>query len=282
MPEGVEVKLTSEELNKFSTSYLLSNIKIIGGRYLRHGNPTGFDTFKKYLPLKLDKIESKGKGIFFVFEQEFYIYNTLGMTGHWSTKKDKYSVIQLTLSKNWKIKNSNLNLTENKSLYFRDIRNFGTIKFLMNRDDYLKEYNKLGPDMLDINTTFDIFSNRINKYKHKNITQILMSQNIISGVGNYIKAEALYRSKISPHHILIDLSNNQIQKLYQEIKNVMLESYSLQGNSFNTYRNFQSGGGNFYTMLKVYGRDYDPLGNKVIHEKTLDGRTTHWVHEIQT
>ena len=108
-----------------------------------------------------------------------------------------------------------------------------------------------------------------------------MNQSVVSGIGNYIKAEALYRAKISPHRLVKEISDESLLLLFNSVKDIMNESYQLQGNTFNTYRNFQSGGGNFSSMLRVYRQDVDSNGYEVVKEKTLDGRTTHWVKEIQ-
>jgi len=281
MPEGVEVKLTSEEVNEYIGGYTLLSMSIVGGRYKRHGPPKNWKDFKYQLPVKLNNVSSKGKGIFFHFDNEWTIYNTLGMTGQWSNTLDKYSVIKFVYSKK-KTNSNGKNSTNFKTIYFRDIRNFGTIKLVKGVDEKLKLYNRLGPDMMDESTTLELFRGRIAKFKNKNIAWILMSQHIISGIGNYIKAEVLYRAKISPHRNLKEVSDEKITALYYAIKEVMKKSYELQGNSFHTYRNFQSGGGKFYTLLRVYRQEKDPDGRQVIREKTLDGRTTHWVKEIQT
>jgi DNA-formamidopyrimidine glycosylase len=281
MPEGVEVKLTSEEVNGYIGGYTLLSMIIVGGRYKRHGPPKNWEDFKSQLPVKLNKVSSKGKGIFFEFDNDWTMYNTLGMSGQWSNTQDKYSVIKFIYSKKYENQEGKKS-TNLKTIYFRDIRNFGTIKFVYGKEESRKLYDRLGPDMMDESTTLELFRGRLAKYKHKNIVWILMSQHIISGIGNYIKAEVLYRAKISPHRNLEEISDEKITALYYAIKEVMKKSYELQGNSFHTYRNFQSGGGKFYSLLRVYRQEKDPDGRIVIREKTLDGRTTHWVKEIQT
>ena len=281
MPEGVEVKLTSEEVNSYIGGYTLISIRVVGGRYKRHGPPKNWDEFNSNLPIKLEKVSSKGKGIFFEFDNDWTMYNTLGMTGQWSNSLDKYSAIKFLYSKKY-VNNSSKSSTNLKTIYFRDIRNFGTIKLVKGIEEKQKLYDRLGPDMMDNSTTVDVFKTRLKKYAHKNISWILMSQHIISGIGNYIKAEVLYRAKISPHHALVNIPDEKITHLFDAIKEVMEKSYQLQGNSFHTYRNFQSGGGKFYKLLRVYRQEKDPEGYDVIREKTLDGRTTHWVKEIQT
>lgn len=281
MPEGPEVKIVTELINDYIKSYDIIDCKIIGGRYLRHGKPKNYDKFIENLPIKIDKIYSKGKGIFFDLEKGWYIYNTLGMTGQYSTEKDKYCALEFSFQKNKNLKNTDKVVNIKKKLYFRDIRNFGTIKFINDLTEYNYELNKLGPDLLDNDTTLIIFMDRIKKHKNKNITQVLMNQSIFSGIGNYIKSESLYKAKISPHHTIDDISDERLKELFNNIKQTMNDSYSIQCSNNKSYYNFQSGKGDFYKILKVYRKDYDIDGNIIISEKTLDGRTTHWVKSVQ-
>ena len=214
-------------------------------------------------------------------EKSWYIYNTLGMTGQYSTKKDKYCALEFNFQKNKNLKNTDKVLNIKKKLYFRDIRNFGTIKFINDLTEFNFELNKLGPDLLDNDTTLIIFMDRIKKHKNKNITQVLMNQSIFSGIGNYIKSESLYKAKISPHNIIDDISDERLKELFNNIKQTMNDSYTIQFSNDKSYYNFLSGKGDFYKMLKVYRKDYDIDGNIIISEKTLDGRTTHWVKSVQ-
>ena len=274
MPEGVEVRLTAEEVSKYICNNQLVSIEILSGRYKRHGNPQGFGEISSQLPLTINKVCNKGKGIFFHFDKDWFMYNTLGMTGQWTTTFQKHCNVKFVVQEPFPS-------LETFTIYFRDIRNFGTLKFIQGKDKLELLENRLGPDMMDESTDFNVFTNRVRKYNHKNITQVLMTQSVVSGIGNYIKAEALYRAKISPHRLVKEISDESLLLLFHSVKDIMNESYQLQGNTFNTYRNFQSGGGNFSSMLRVYRQDVDSNGYEVVKEKTLDGRTTHWVKEIQ-
>lgn len=281
MPEGPEVKIVTEILDNSIRSYDITNCKIIGGRYLRHGNPINYDRFLANLPIKVNKIYSKGKGIFFELEKNWYIYNTLGMTGQYSSIKDKYSTIEFTFKKKKNLRYTDKILNVCKKLYFRDIRNFGTFKFINDISEYNYELNKLGPDLLDINTTTAIFIEKIKKHKNKNITKVLMNQSIISGIGNYIKSESLYKTKISPYNIINDIPDEILNALFNNIRDIMFSSYKIQSSNNKYYYNFQSGKGDFYKILNVYRKNYDIYGNIVTSEKTEDGRTTHWVKNLQ-
>ena len=146
---------------------------------------------------------------------------------------------------------------------------------------YNYEVNKLGPDLLDINTTKAIFIEKIKKHKNKNITKVLMNQGIISGIGNYIKSESLYKAKISPHNIINNIPDEKLNELFNNIREIMFNSYNIQSSNNKYYYNFQSGKGDFHKILNVYRKNYDFNGNIIFSEKTEDGRTTHWVKNIQ-
>ena len=68
MPEGPEVACLSEELNKNLKNKMLKDFEFIGGRYVKHTLPEYFKEFKDCLPLKIIKVEYKGKLIIFHFD----------------------------------------------------------------------------------------------------------------------------------------------------------------------------------------------------------------------
>ena len=108
------------------------------GRY-RDKAPDNFLVFQELLPIKIEKVESKGKLIYFVFQNNFFLLNTLGMSGYWSFNSEKHTCVKLTYIKNKK----------EKSLYFNDQRHFGTLKFLRRKSDLNDKLKEIGPDMLN-------------------------------------------------------------------------------------------------------------------------------------
>ena len=75
MPEGPEVRITVEQLNKLVIKQKLVAININSGRYSKKV-PSGYHNFIEQLPLKLEKICCKGKFIWFEFEKGHYMFNT--------------------------------------------------------------------------------------------------------------------------------------------------------------------------------------------------------------
>jgi len=129
--------------------------------------------------------------------------------------------------------------------------------------------------------SFDFFYSRISKFPRKNICKALMNQRIISGVGNYIKSESLYRAGISPYHDIKDIPVEKLENLCFWIKAICRKSYEQGGATLATYTDMDNNPGNFVFSFNVYRKEKDPLGNPVIHAVTPDGRMTHWVPEIQ-
>ena len=263
----------SENLSTYCENMKVVSCNIKGGRYMRHGDPKGFQDFVSSLPLKIIKVFSKGKCLVIEFENENYLYNTLGMSGGWSHIKNKHSNVEFCL-----VNSENINT---KDLYFDDPRNFGQLKFLNSKKKIDEILENWGYDILSENTKLEHFIKMYKKYPNQNITKFLMNQKIMSGIGNYIKCESLYRSKISPEKNIGELSEQEIEVLFNNLKKVCKDSYNSQGNTILHYKDFDGNIGNFKSMLKVYGREYDDNGYKVLKSKFKDGRTTHWVKEIQ-
>lgn len=266
MPEGPELKTICDNL-QYLKNKSVNNISILSGRYTKvNAFPDNLNDLINSLPLKIEYIKVKGKLLYFVLENNWIILNTMGMSGRWTKKMQKHCHIEI-------------NYGSKEKIWFCDPRRFGTIKILKGIDNLKKKLESIGPDLLGNEINSNQFIEILRKHDKKNITKVLMNQNIISGCGNYIKSESLYRAKISPHNKISDLSDKKIELLFNCLKNVMNESYLSNGATISTYYNIDDTKGSF--KFRVYGKEKDEYGNIIIKEKTEDGRTSHWVKEIQ-
>ena len=158
MPEISEVLITANFLNFTSKNYKITKINILGGRYKKHLNSLkGYDIIQKELPVKIKKINTKGKFLWFELsnknKNKIYLLNTFGMGGSWGFSKEKHSNLEFIIKKG-----SNI-----KKLYFIDPRNFGTICF-GNIDILNKKLNNLGSDFLREKLDHNILKKRIANY----------------------------------------------------------------------------------------------------------------------
>jgi formamidopyrimidine-DNA glycosylase len=73
---------------------------------------------------------------------------------------------------------------------------------------------------MDHKTTLEIFKTQIKKKKNfdKAIGNVLMNQKVISGIGNYLRSEILYVSKINPFRIVKNISDNELKEIFNNSK----------------------------------------------------------------
>lgn len=273
IPEGVELKISCEHLVKNLKDKYITNAFVLGNGRYKNKSPEGLNEFILSLSndkIKIKDINVKGKLMYWSFSNGWFMLCSYGMSAQWSKEKNKHSGFAI----------SYLQEDENKEFYFNDIRHFGTIKFINSDKELNKKLNKLGWDPLSSdNIPINFIDKKINS--NKCIGTLLMDQSIFAGVGNYIRAEALYRSKISPWRRGYSLNISERNLLLDEIVKVMKESYQSQGATIYTYKNVEGDSGKYVDFFKVYGKNIDPEGNLVVKETTPEGRTIHWVPAIQ-
>ena len=225
----------------------IKGIKIVSGRYKRHGNPSGLTSFKKDLPLTFTSFNSRGKFIWIETNSDWNIWITLGMTGYFYTDEVEGNI-------RYVIKGSKCNL------YFVDDRNFGTIKFCNNNEDLDKKLDSLGQDPLRDRLSFTDFKERLLKYhKNNNIADALLDQRVIAGIGTYLRSEILYNVKQNPFTKVNKISDNDLKKLLDGIKSTMKKFL------------------NSNVEFLIYGQEYTKKGEKIKYKKMKNDRGLYYV-----
>lgn len=269
MPEGPEVKTTTDFLSKY-TNKTLSGFCVLSGRYAKAGGVPNDSA--ALLPAKIKSVDCKGKFIYFTLKhndnQDYYLFSTLGMSGMWSNVKSKHARFAIFFD-------------DESVLYYNDTRNFGTLKFVNEKSVLDKKLKSLGPDILSYDVPLQEFISRFNRKHNKTIAECLMNQSVVSGIGNYLKAEILYRSKLSPHRLVKDINHLEWVSLHFNSKVQIVKAYKLGGATIESYRQPNGAEGLYSRRFAVYNQKTDPSGNQVIKEQTADKRTTHWVPNIQ-
>ena len=207
-----------------------------------------------------------------------YMFCTYGMTGQWATKEDKHTCFTIQYV-DW-FESIEQAIDESKFIYFNDPRHFGTLKFVKSKQELDNKLQSLGWDPLSESLSSKVSFLKKKIKSKKPIGEVLMNQAIFCGVGNYIRAEALYRTKINPWKVCNSLTEEQLQNLCNHIIDVMNESYQAQGATFSTYENVDGESGKYAFNFKVYGQKTDPQGNAIVREE-MGSRTIHWCPEIQ-
>ena len=248
----------------------LRDIEFISGKYEKNGPPDGYTELKQN-KLHIIEVLCHGKMIYFVLSKDklphesseySYIISNLGLDGSWSP--DEYK------DRN----NFRLIFNKNKSAYYRDPIGFGTLRIIHGNENFDKILQKLGPDPIINDYTYDEFIGMITKKKNINkmIAEIFEDQSNLSGIGNYLRAEILYSSKVRPDRICKTLTEDELKKIHKYSVKKIRKSYNHSGTKrYNGHGEFK---------LNVYGRKIDPKGNEVLIMK-IKKRSLHWVREIQ-
>ena len=289
MPEGPEVKYIASNICDDVCKTKLKDVKINKGRYVTHGPPANYHKFVSALPLKLEKVDTKGKVLFFYFDGGWCMISRLGLSGWWWTK----------YRPTWRKESRDIEFTftNNQVLTYSDQLHYGTLTFIHeddteskpnNKDNTKllsvieKEVDKIGLDIMSSSTTYVKFKERLETirnraiFKHP-IEELITDQKIlISGVGNYLKAEVLYDAKIAPHRHSTSLDDSEWKRLFHSIKKVSARMYDALTSSHGTKDTDK-----YMNAMKVYRKKEDPLGNKIANFKNSSGRTTYWVPAIQ-
>jgi formamidopyrimidine-DNA glycosylase len=277
IPEGPEVKLSADLIRPLLVGKRVINA--FPGKTSRYAssNPEGFAKFLDALSngvVRVDKVEVKGKFMYWTFSNGWFLMNTFGMSGQWSPTEGKHPSFGFYLGED--------PLGSFDTMYFNDPRHFGTVKFTSNAKDLADKLDELGWDPLAMPVQKNLpWIKQQLKKTSKSIAEVLMDQGVFTGVGNYIRAEALYLSKLSPWRQSNLLTDDEVELLCKSIVSVMEESYQHQGATIHTYKTAYGEEGRYSTLFKVYGQKKDPMGLKVIKQQTPDKRSIHWCPEVQ-
>ena len=270
MPELPEVEVVKRSL-KNKVNYKKIKKIIITNRNLRFKvqknfenllqgrSITGVSRFSKYIILSLDN--------------DLYCLIHLGMTGTLhliqQRKKDKITNLSFYHSKILPKKHNHVKIKfSNFTIIYNDPRRFGFFK-LLNKKKELKEYfERFGPEATSSKFNFKYIKHRLIN-KKKNIKNLLLDQNFVSGIGNIYANEILYHSRINPFKIAKKLNNLEVRKLVKYSKFVLNLSIKFGGSSIRDFKNAKGVSGLFQNNFKVYDRE-----NKNCVRKNCKGKIT--------
>ena len=257
MPEGPEIKYLSEICKKY-----------IVGLDLYHIKSNSKTIVKVPKRSKVLEVMTRGKLLILVCK-DYYFHIHCGLTGWITFDNPKYPRYEIEFR------------TENDKkmliVYMDDSRRFSKLK-IIDKKKHNKILDKMGIDIFSNEFTLDFFMDSIRK-TNKKLVAFLMEQNKFSGIGNYIKNESLYLSKIDPHRTCNDLDEDEIKTLYDKILFVCYSNTVelLEGNKeLKPDKDF------IYKLksieieipykFKVYQQEKDPKGHKVIKEEIIYNR----------
>ncbi|ARF10879.1 formamidopyrimidine-DNA glycosylase [Hokovirus HKV1] len=289
MPEIIEIKKYTDFLNKHVSNKNLLEINILKGRYKKHG--IDLKKIKKLLPTKLIKVYSKGKFMYMEFN-DIYLGFTMGLSGGFvylpnNSKKFLYPLVQdYNMKDYYKTSMNHRNIEfvfSSGKMYFHDTLSYGTMTIL-NKEQLDKKLKKIGPEVLNID--YKEFIKIIRTRNNKLIGNVIVDQKLLSGVGNYLRADALWLSKISPFRKVDTLTDANLKKIYESIIILIWSDYNIEYAKKKKIITKDTIIPQKYNRdFLIYMQDKDIFNNKVIkedlYEKSSVKRSIFWVKNYQ-
>jgi formamidopyrimidine-DNA glycosylase len=289
MPELPEVQTTVNGLNKKIKGLKITDVWSDWHKIIK--NTPSFGQFRKnLLKERVSLVKRKGKNILIFLSGHKVLLVHQKMTGHlmvgsWTLGKKAVPVSTGPLAE--KI-NGYIHFVvvfqNGLMMALSDVRKFAKIVLLDERQiEKVKDLANIGPDPLDKRTTFAVFKKALYKKPNGKIKQVLMDQEVVSGIGNIYSDEILWFARVHPLERIKDLKDDEIKKIFYFTKKILKFSIKIGGDSMSDYRNIFGKIGGYQKQHKVYRR----TGQKCFRCSTniqrikIGGRSGHFCPKCQ-
>ena len=114
---------------------------------------------------------------------------------------------------------------------------------------------KVGPEPLDPQTRAEDFIQRIRRRQNSMIKPAFLDQAVIAGVGNIYADEALWAARLHPQTRVKNVSDQQLNTLFNELRHVLQLSIDQGGSTDKNYVDAEGQKGNYLTFAHVFRRE---------------------------
>jgi endonuclease VIII-like 1 len=238
MPELAELRLTADYINKSANGLSFVNI-------VKNPVHKGKDISVPYRKFYISA-ESRGKELMLTIRDKYSedsvkLLMTMGMSGRFkltnTADEPKHSHLMF-------------HTDDGTTLSFVDVRRFGKWKFVTdwssNRGpDPTREFNEFRRNIYDVGFCKPAFDQPIHL--------VLMNQQYFNGIGNYLRAEILYRANVHPN-TRASLALLRAPQIFDLCRDIPLQAYALGGGQLKDWENpFESDPEPFRKFMRCYG-----------------------------
>lgn len=212
-------------------------------------------------------IRHRGKKIWISWKtrkEEFDTLVRLSMTGSFTLRKTKHSRAEFR------------DELTSASFFFNDIRKFGKI--------LVSAYETPGPS--DVYGGWSITSTSLSSQMVwelmqsdplSSLKETITSQNVFSGVGNYLANEILFAIHLHPDSHIGSLTLAETEKMIFTACHLAQKSVTAGGCTLRTYSDILQNPGRFQEQLKIYGKKECVHCHEPVVVIRRDNETTSWV-----
>lgn len=287
MSEGPEVKIVAD---KILSSMFGKKIEDIIFKNLN------IDIKNKIIGSKIKEIKTFGKNIVIKFSSGIYLRNHMMMWGKWRLyDRHTYDKGLAIPPKRATWKKNPLPLKNVK-----DVREDSRVRLtIITKETVLVEFNgpilqfsidnpsekepikSLGPDCLNEIFDIDEAKTRLRTKQQLLISEALLDQRIISGIGNKYKSEILFICKISPFKQISQLEPTEENILLEKIPILLRYGYEKSGRTRPLLENEKSSWNTRHWVFRRTGKECWICRSLIKSEKTLTNRVTFWCPTCQ-
>ena len=289
MSEGPEVKRTAD---KIAEAILGKSIVDLQGKAIEHR------LRGKIVGSKVLSVDTYGKNIIIHFSGGIFLRNHMMMWGKWRIyDRSKYDE-GLARAPPRRSRKIELNSSQT-AIMEKDVRLDSRVRLtIITNEAVLIEFNgpilqfstddpvekepikSLGPDCLN-QQIFDVeeIKQRLSIYskgKKLLISDALLNQKIIAGIGNKYKSEILFVCKINPFKSISQLNLMQQNSLFKEIPKLLKYGYENAGRTRQLLIGEPNSWNTRYWVFRRAGKECWICKTKIKSEKKLTKRPTFW------
>ncbi|MDQ6722730.1 MAG: hypothetical protein M3Z01_00475 [Thermoproteota archaeon] len=304
MSEGPEVKIIADKIrNALGNSTTIQNIL---------GNKIDEDTKNKIIGSSMEYVKTFGKNIVLKFSTGIYLRNHLMMWGKWKIYgREEYENGLAKSPSTWHSLHRKLNDLDSdkhkimaKKNNQKDVRLDSRVRLIIiTADNVLIQFNGpilqfssndpatnepiklLGPDGLsnDFDKHKVNFNIKNKSIKNPNllISDALLDQQIVSGIGNKYKSEIMFINKIYPFKKANSLSEYELDKIVIDIPKILDYGYKNKGKTRLLANGEKTSWNTIHWVFRRSGKPCWICNSRISSEKRLTTRFTFWCSTCQ-
>ncbi len=226
MPEGPEVRKYADALDEVLSGRVILSLEARtkdARKWLEQNQ-------QRIIGRTVERVVSHGKHLIGYIAGDFYFHSHLMMWGRWQT---------FAPAKRGGRKSATLDLPEKDRRERARIVVAGGAAILLsapifnagegNPYEQIEILATLGPDALPYRGRFDAreFQRRLSlpQHQHETIGAALLNQQIVAGLGNYLRAEILFACKLNPWLTVGELTKRDLTSLTRTIPRLTRDAY---------------------------------------------------------
>ena len=143
----------------------------------------------------------------------------------------------------------------------------------------------IGPEPLESSFTYDVIRIRLMKRPSGKIKTVLMTPEIIAGIGNIYSDEILWRAGVNPEERVENVPEKKLRLIFDAIKSTLRKGIDFGGDSMSDYRNIDGERGTFQEQHNAYRKTGKPCSKPgckgIIVRKMVGARSAHFCNVHQ-